>query len=140
MAQSAPWAVFHYPMPFPLLMADERIAKILADTTHGAHRNTVKQHKTRDMYRAKFAGAEKALAEGGRPLLGSIAAVLAQESSRIYGIAEKVGVFDGMEEMLTRELVRLGYGLEGEAADRKLEELEAGMRGLCPGPDVLGGE
>jgi hypothetical protein len=38
-----------------------------------------------------------------------------------------------MEEMLTRELVRLGYGLVGEAAEKKLEELEAEMRALYPG-------
>jgi hypothetical protein len=138
MAQSAPWEVFHYPMPFPLLMADEQIGKILADTEHVAHRNTVKQDKTRELHRARFTDAEKTLADGGRPLLFSIAAVLAQDSSRVYGIAEKVGVFEGMEEMLTRELVRLGYGLEGKAVERKMKELEREMRGLYP--DVLGGE
>jgi hypothetical protein len=130
MTQSAPWDVFHHPMPFPLLMPDEQIGKILADPEHLAHRNTLRQAKIREMYRAKFAEAEAALST---PLPCSIAAVLGGNPSRIYGIAEKIGVFDGMEEMLTRELVRLGYGLVGEAAEKKLEELEAEMRALYPG-------
>lgn len=52
-----------------------------------------------------------------------MASVLEGNASQIWGIAEKLGVFEGMEEELTRELVRFGYGLEEEAGgeeDRRL--------------------
>ncbi|KAK4157270.1 hypothetical protein C8A00DRAFT_29836 [Chaetomidium leptoderma] len=71
------------------------------------------------------------LALDGLPCFASLAAILEGTPSRIYGIVERGGVFDGMEEMLTRELVRLGYGLTGDAA-KKLLELEAEMKVLYP--------
>jgi hypothetical protein len=50
-------------------------------------------------------------------------------ASRIYAIAEKIGVFGGMEEELTYELVRLGFGFDGEEAKKYLSEMEAEMKG-----------
>ncbi|KAK3943052.1 hypothetical protein QBC46DRAFT_378825 [Diplogelasinospora grovesii] len=123
MAQSAPWEVIHYPMPFPLISSDEETAAILQDPSHLAHRNVSRQVAARKMYRDKFKEAEEAY-----PLPVSIAEILDGSGSRIYGVAEKIGVWKGREEELTYELVRLAYGLVGPEADQHLERLEAEMR------------
>jgi hypothetical protein len=49
-AQTAPWQVNYYPMPFPLLESDEEIKSILQDPDHLAHRNVARQEAARRMY------------------------------------------------------------------------------------------
>ncbi|KAJ8127251.1 hypothetical protein O1611_g6386 [Lasiodiplodia mahajangana] len=128
-AQSAPWEVNHYPMPIPLISSDRETAEILYDPGHKAHRNTSRQVGARLLYRQKFKEAERALEKRGNSLHYSIAEVLEGEASRIYGLVGKIGVFHGMEEELTYELVRLGYGLAGLEAEQHLQMLEKETKG-----------
>ncbi|KAK3345772.1 hypothetical protein B0H65DRAFT_213576 [Neurospora tetraspora] len=114
MAQSAPWEVFYYPVPFPLLSSQQE-SLILRDEKHPEYDKTVKKQKARDLYRQKFREAEEKLEAEGRPLPASIAGVLeGSKASRCFGVVEKLGVFKGVESELVRELVRLGYGEEGK--------------------------
>ncbi|EJT74690.1 hypothetical protein GGTG_08528 [Gaeumannomyces tritici R3-111a-1] len=129
LAHSAPWEVNHYPMPIPLISSDRGIAEILYDPRHMAHRNVSRQAGARLLYRQKFEEAERALEKRGKPLHYSIAEVLDGKASRIYGLVEKIGVFHGMEEELTYELVRLGYGLTGPEAEQHLQMLGGDERG-----------
>jgi Choline/ethanolamine kinase len=133
-AQTAPWEVNHYPMPFPLISADAKTDCILQNPHHIAHRNVSRQVAARKMYRRKFRDAEQALESGGRPLQRSIADVLDGAASRIYAILEKFGVFEGMEEELTCEMVRLAYGFDGEGTKKYLDEMEAKMKGAMISP------
>ena len=129
LAQSAPWDVNHYPMPIPLISSDREMAEILHDPGHKAHRNMSRQVGARLLYRQKFKEAERALEKRGSPLHYSIAEVLEGKASRIYGLVEKIGVFHGMEEELTYELVRLAYGLTGPEAERHIQMLGEETKG-----------
>ena len=82
-----------------------------------------RQVGARLLYRQKFKEAERALEKRGNALHCSIAEVLDGKASRIYGLVGKIGVFHGMEEELTYELVRLGYGLTGQEAEQHLQML-----------------
>lgn len=53
-AQSAPWQVNHFPMPFPLTSSDKEIEDILKDPDDIAYPNVSRQHNTRQMYRRAF--------------------------------------------------------------------------------------
>lgn len=128
-AQTAPWEVIHYPMPFPLIFADAKTDCILQNPDHIAYGNVSRQVVARKMYQQKFRDAEQALESRGRPLQKSIADVLDGAASRIYAILEKFGVFEGMEEELTYEMVRLAYGFDREETKRYLNEMEAKMKG-----------
>ena len=129
-AQSAPWEVNHFPMPIPLLSSDIETTEILYDPGHKAHRNISRQVGARLLYRQTFQEAEHALERRGNPLRYSIADVLEGNASRIYGLVGKIGVFPGMEEELTYELVRLGYGLTGLEAEQHLQRLGDEMKGV----------
>ena len=67
-AQTAPWQVNHYPMPFPLLSSDAEIDEILKDPNHIAYNNTSRQATARNLYRQKFQDAEQELQKKGRLL------------------------------------------------------------------------
>ncbi|UKZ76491.1 hypothetical protein TrVFT333_004197 [Trichoderma virens FT-333] len=134
-AQSAPWEVNHYPMPIPLISSDRETAEFLHDTKHIAHRNTARQVGARLLYRQQFEEAERALERRGNPLRRSIADVLEGKASRICGVAGKIGIFDGMEEELTYELVRLGYGLTGSEAEEHVRMVEEEMQRTMDGVD-----
>ncbi|KFY00234.1 hypothetical protein O988_03428 [Pseudogymnoascus sp. VKM F-3808] len=126
-AQAAPWEVNHYPMPFPLVFSDEKINVILKDSDSIAHRNVSRQVLARKLYQQKFRDAEQALERRGSALPVSIANVIDSTASRIYAITEKIGVFEGMEEELTYEMVRLAYGYGYEEAKKYLDEMEVEM-------------
>lgn len=114
MAQSAPWEVFCYTVPFPLLSSQQE-SSILRDEKHPEYDKTVKKQKARELYCKKFREAEQKLEAEGRPLPMSIADVLeGSRASRCFGAVEKLGVFEGMEGELVRELVRMGYAEEGK--------------------------
>jgi hypothetical protein len=72
---------------------------------------------------------EQALKSRGRSSQKSIADVLDGAVSKIYAILEKFGVFEGMEEELTYEMVRLAYGFDREEVKKYLNEMEAKMKG-----------
>jgi hypothetical protein len=127
-AQPAPWEANHYPMPISLISSDKETAEKLYDTEHIAHRNVSRQVGSRLLYRQKFQEAERALERRGQPLYCSIADTLEDKASRIYSLAGKIGVFPGMEEALTYELIRLGYGLTGPQAEQHLQII--GARGV----------
>lgn len=129
-AQAAPWEVNHYPMPFPLVFSDEKIQAILKDSDSIAHRNVSCQVLARKLYQQKFRDAEQALERRGSALPVSIANVLDSTASRIYAITEKIGVFEGMEEELTYEMVRLAYGYGHEEANKYLDEMEVEMNAV----------
>lgn len=128
-AQSAPWEVNHYPMPFPCIFSDDKIHKILEDPNHIAHDNISRQVYAQGLYRQKFADAERALERRGKTLPKSIADTMHGAASKIYAIAEKIGVFSGMEEELTYEMVRLAFGFDGEEARKYLNKMETEMKG-----------
>ncbi|OBT89241.1 hypothetical protein VE02_04262 [Pseudogymnoascus sp. 03VT05] len=126
-AQSAPWEVNHYPMPFPQVFSDDKIHKILEDPDHIAHHNISRQVYARGLYRQKFADAERAFERRGKTLPKSIADTMHGDASRIYAIAEKIGVFGGMEEELTYEMVRLAFGFDGEETKKYLHKMRTEM-------------
>ncbi|KAK3366912.1 hypothetical protein B0T24DRAFT_682088 [Lasiosphaeria ovina] len=74
-----------------------------------------------------FAEAERALEARDCPLRCSIAQVLEGTAARIYGLAGMIDVFRGMEEELTYEMLRLGYGLTGAEAERHVQMLAEEM-------------
>ncbi|KAK1250800.1 hypothetical protein MKX07_005355 [Trichoderma sp. CBMAI-0711] len=131
-AQSAPWQVFHYPMPIAITTSDTTIAQRLHDGGHLAHRNVSRQVGARLLYRQQFQEAERGLEEKGYALRCSIADVLESKASRIYGLVEKIGSFTGLEEELTYELVRLGYGLKGLEAEQLTRKVEADFKAEKP--------
>jgi hypothetical protein len=116
-------------MLIPLISSDRETAEILYDAGHKAHRNISRQVGARLLYRQKFKEAERALEKRGNSLHYSITEVLEGKASRIYGLVGKIGVFYGMEEELTYELVRLGYGLIGPEAEQHLWMLEEETEG-----------
>ncbi|RDL40602.1 Uncharacterized protein BP5553_00581 [Venustampulla echinocandica] len=128
-AQTAPWEVNHYPMPFPLISPDAETECILHDPDHIAHHNVSRQVAARSLYRQKFRDAEQALDSRGRSLRKSIADTLDGPASRIYAILGKPDVFDGMEEELTYEMVRLAYGFDDEEVKEYLHKMDAKMMG-----------
>jgi hypothetical protein len=123
--QTAPVQVNHYPMPLSQLFSDVRVEEILKDSNHIAHGNIVRQRTTQMLYREKFLQAEKALRDRGRVVKYSIAEELDKPAARIYGMAESLGRFDAEE--LVFEMVRLGFGLEGEDAERYVKDMESKM-------------
>ncbi|KAL6891163.1 hypothetical protein HDV57DRAFT_513613 [Trichoderma longibrachiatum] len=127
-AQSAPWEVFHYPVPLAITTSDTKTAERLHDTEHLAHRNASRQVAARLLYKQEFQEAERRLEEKGSALECSIADVLEGKASRIYGLVEKISSFTGMEEELTYEIVRLGYGLTGSEAEQLIVKIEEEFR------------
>ncbi|KIH87103.1 hypothetical protein SPBR_04974 [Sporothrix brasiliensis 5110] len=124
-AQSAPWAVNHYPMPFPLLDSDAEIQAILADPTHLAYENMSRQEAAREMYVKGFRAAETALQEQGRTLAGgSFADVLDSPSSRIYACFTRLGRMTSADQGLVQEMVRLAFGFDREKTKVYLHDLE----------------
>ncbi|KFY16084.1 hypothetical protein V492_01576 [Pseudogymnoascus sp. VKM F-4246] len=93
-AQSAPWEVNHYPMPFSLAFSETKIQKIVGDPDNIAHDNVRRQVVARNLYVQKFANAERALERRGRTLPETIVGVLDGAASRIYALSEKIGVFE----------------------------------------------
>lgn len=114
-AQTAPWQVSHYPMPFPLIRSDAELDEILRQPAHIAHNNISRQVAAQKMYREKMKQAEDELAQKGQPLAKSIADSLNGPASRIYACLERISGTDEMDEILTHEMARLAYDLDSEA-------------------------
>lgn len=89
LAQTAPWEVIHYPMPFPLVLADAKTNCILQNPDHITHRNVSRQFTARRIYRQKFRDAERALEIRGRSSRKSISDVLDAAASRLYAIVKR---------------------------------------------------
>ncbi|POR33096.1 hypothetical protein TPAR_06722 [Tolypocladium paradoxum] len=127
-AQTAPWQVNHYPMPFPLLGSEAEIEGILRDPNHLAHRNVSRQESTRRMYIQKFRDAEMELRQKGRSLGGSFAKVLDSPASRIYACFTKLGDLPEADASLVYEMVRLAFGLDAKETERYLQNIEGNAR------------
>ncbi|KAI8710651.1 APH domain-containing protein [Fusarium sp. LHS14.1] len=122
-AQTAPWQVNHYPMPFPLLWPDERIKAILDDPQHLAHKNISRQADARELYCRKFREAESRLNREGSYLGGEFTEVLQSAASRIYACFSKLGDLPEQDEGLVREMVRLAFQLDDEGTKQYLKAM-----------------
>lgn len=129
-AQTTPWAVNHYPMPFPLTGSDGEIQGILKDPEHLAHANVVRQETARRLYVQKFRDAEAELQEEGRRPEGSFAEVLDGRPSRVFACSSSLGRLEEADEGLVREMVRLAFGFDGERADKSLRSMEVEARSV----------
>lgn len=128
-AQTAPWPVNYYPMPFPLTDSDVEIQAILQDPTHLAHENVSRQEAARKLYTQKFREAETELREQGRALTGSFSNVLDGPASRTYACFSRLGRMPAADEQLVREMVRLAFGdgLSSDETERYLQGIKAKM-------------
>lgn len=122
-AQTAPWQVNHYPMPFPLLWPDARIKGALDDPEHVAHVSMSRQAFARQLYSQKFRDAESVLRKEGRPLGPKFAEVLESPASRIYACFEEITESPEHDVVHVREMVRLAFGFDAAKTDRYLEKI-----------------
>ena len=131
-AQTAPWQVNRFPMPFPLLWPDEKIKNVLANRDHIAHGNVSRQEAARRMYVGKFQEAERKLQNEGRPVVGSFAEVLDTNASRIFACFNRLlGVVEE-DEAHVREMARLAFGFDGGETDEYLRGVER-LSHMTPG-------
>ncbi|KAK3682840.1 hypothetical protein B0T22DRAFT_502042 [Podospora appendiculata] len=121
-AQTAPWQVNRYPMPFPLLGLDTE--DILRDPSHLAYRNVLRQDVSRRIYRQKFQEAESKFEEEGRPLQGSFADTLNSSASRIYACFTSLDRLPQADRGLLREMVHFAFGWSADKVEQYLWELE----------------
>ena len=128
-AQTAPWEINHYPMPFPLVDSDEEIRSILSDIDHPAYENMFRQTEARQLYQKRFQDAERKVQIDGKLLQGSIAQTLSSPASRIYGCLEKLGLFPGQAESLTREMARLAFAYNEQDLNRYISRTSSILNG-----------
>lgn len=128
-AQTAPWQVNHYPMPFPLSWPEYKIKFVLKDPSHIAHGNVFRQEAARRMYRGKFREAEAKLQSDGRALGGSFAKELDSKTSRIYASFTQLGDMSEQDAELVREMARLGFGFKGTEMEEYLGGVKRRVRG-----------
>ncbi|KAL7960498.1 hypothetical protein V8C34DRAFT_276523 [Trichoderma compactum] len=120
-AQTAPWQVIHYPMPFPLLSPTE---DILRDPNHIAYSNVCRQDAAQKLYVKKFRDAERELEGKGRQLGGSFATTLDSPASRIYACFTNIGRLPAADEDLIYEMARLAFGLNPQEAEEYARKVE----------------
>lgn len=128
-AQTAPWQVYHYPMPFPLLWPDLKIKDALHDPRHVAHKNVSRQNFARQLYSDKFRDAERMQRKEGQPLGRTFTDVLDSPASRIYAGFTKLGDSPGQDADQVREMVRLAFGFDTKETDGYLENMEFKLKG-----------
>jgi hypothetical protein len=121
-AQTAPWQVNRYPMPFPLLDSDAEIQAILRDPNHLAHKNVSRQGSARKLYTRKFRDAEAELRKRGQSSAGSFTEVFDGPASRIYACFTQLDRLPMADAGLVREMVRLAFDLGDEGTERYLRE------------------
>jgi len=124
-AQTAPWQINHYQMPFPLVTSDSEIERVLGNPGDLAHGNMLRQTTAQKLYRKKFQEAEAELAQKGRRSAISIADSLDGASSRIYACLERLTGDDGHDESLAREIVRLAYQFDEEGISTYLRSMKS---------------
>lgn len=119
-AQTAPWQVNHYPVPFSLMSSDAELEEILRDPDHIAYGNISRKVATQKMYQEKMKQAEEEMAQKGHPPARSIADSLNGVESRIYACFERISGDDENDQYLACEMVRMAYGLDLRAAKQYL--------------------
>ena len=127
-AQTAPWSVNYFPMPFPLTDTDTEIKQILQDSKHIAHKNVAKQELTRKLYVRQFEEAERALREAGRGLSGSFAATLTGKPSRVYSCFTKLGDMPESDEYFARAMIQVAFDYDAAGMDSYLQGLKEKAR------------
>jgi hypothetical protein len=128
-AQTAPWQVNYYPMPFTLIWPDEEIKAILEDPEHLAHGNVWRQAAARELYVRRFREAEEKLrGEGWMMIGGSFADVLEGGASRVYGCFCRLRGVPEQDGELVREMVRVAFGFGDEETERYLEGMREKLR------------
>ncbi|KAF0643397.1 hypothetical protein FPSE5266_03731 [Fusarium pseudograminearum] len=122
-AQTAPWQVNYYPMPFPLGGMDDDIESILQDPSHIAHENVKLAAASRHVYCRKFDEAAANLAQQGKHLSGSYSEVLEGAASRIY--ASFIDMIQQPEraQHFINGMVNLAFGFDAEQTKQYLESL-----------------
>lgn len=125
-AQTAPWPVNHYPMPFPPPGSDNE--QTLEDADHIAYKNVVRQEAARDMYRAAFRSVEEDLASEGRPLPVSFAEILDSPASRIYACLAKLGEMPEWDDELVRRMLSLAFEWDDARIETFIRETEEEVR------------
>ena len=109
-AQTAPWAFYFYPDPFPFLWTDQEIHNLLrAPDHHPADATTQQRSAARLLFTKK-------LRETG-PLGGRLAETLESEASKIFGCYMRLGDEPAKDEECLRAMVRLGFGLDEAGVD-----------------------
>lgn len=126
-AQTAPWQVNRYPMPFPLLGLD--IEDLLSNPKHIAYKNVLPQSVTRGIYKQKFKEAEESLTYQGRGLEGSFVETLDGKASRIFACFTNLGRLPVSDEDLGYQMVRLAFGLQGKEVEEYVREVERCAQG-----------
>jgi hypothetical protein len=121
-AQTAPWQINRYPMPFPLLGLD--IEDILNSPGHLAYNNVKRQDESRKMYIKMFQEAELNLRAEGRPLIGSFVEVLQSPASRVYACFANLGRLPQADNDLIYQMVRLAFGYQGEEAAQYVQDIK----------------
>ena len=121
-AQTAPWQVSYYPMPFPLFGC--AIEDVLDDPSHIAYKNVLRQSISRNIYCQKFKEAETALEDRGQALRGSFAETLQSPASRIYACFTNLGRQPDVDADLICAMTKFAYGLQGDEAKRYIEDIE----------------
>lgn len=122
-AQTAPWQVNHYPMPFPLLGSGDSEDAILADPSHIAYKNVSRQAAARNLYRAGFRKAEEELARQGKALPVSFADILDSPASRIYASFTNLGRMPIQDEELVQGMARLAFGFTIAEAEEYVSKM-----------------
>ncbi len=121
-AQTAPWQVNRYPMPFPLVGLD--VEGILRDPSHLAYRNVLRQDSSRRIYSQKFQETERELEEEGRALGGSFSDTLNDPASRIYAFFTNLGRLPQADEGLVRKMPCLAFGLDRNEVEEYVRQIE----------------
>ncbi|KAK5998899.1 hypothetical protein PT974_01283 [Cladobotryum mycophilum] len=123
-AQTAPWQVNHFPMPFTILWPEKKIQSILDDPENRAYKYISKHASARELYTQKFLETERKLCEEGRPLGGSFAEAVESPASKIFARLTRLQCVPEEDKVQVQEMVRLAFGFVGEEADQYLKSVE----------------
>ncbi|KAJ6787760.1 hypothetical protein PWT90_09045 [Aphanocladium album] len=121
-AQAAPWQVNH-------LGSQTRPERILADPSHIAHKNVVRQDSARKLYRAGFRAAEADLRKKGRPIAESFAEIVDCKASRIYVCFSRLGRSPEEDQDLVQRMLRLAFEWDDADVQSYIRGLEASPSG-----------
>ena len=121
-AQTAPWQVNRYPMPFPLLGLD--IEDILRNPSYLAYKNVLQQELSRKLYSQKVQETERKLTKEGRSLRGSFNNTLNGPASRIYACFTNLARLLQADGELVCEMARLGFRLDRHGVEEYVREIE----------------
>ncbi|KAK6716514.1 hypothetical protein SNK04_007463 [Fusarium graminearum] len=121
-AQTAPWQVNYYPMPFPLGRMDDDIESILQDPSHIAYKNVKLAAACRGIYCRKFDETAANLALQGKHLSVSYPEVLEGAASRIYACFLDLIQQPERAQHFINGMVKLAFVFDAEQTKQYLEQ------------------